>query len=144
MDIVIALLICCITVRMGYAGVQMTLHPVAENDDKRKKRIEIEFIVLAVLSCVLVGWQAYRSTQASSDLTALIKKNQNPVVGLRGVWLDPPTQQLTPAKPLLIGIQILVKGDDEAKAMRCDFEAFTLPGPVSRDQNRDAIDKFRL
>jgi len=142
MDIVIASLICAITVRMGYAGVQTTLHPVAKNDDKRKKRIEIEFVVLAVLSCL--GWQAYRSTQASSELTSLIKKNQNPLVGLSTLRLEPRAQVLTPSMPLLIGMAISVAGVDEAKAMRCNFDAFALPGPEGRDQNRDAIDKFRL
>lgn len=129
MDIVIALLICSITVRMGYAGVRMTLHPIAKNDDKRKGRIEKEFIVLAVLSCALVGWQAYRSTQASSELAALIKKNQNPLVGLSALRLEPLSQELTPSKPLLIGMAITVAGVDEAKAMRCNFDAFALPGP---------------
>jgi hypothetical protein len=70
-DIVIAVLLGICTIAMAYMGVHLTLHTPASN---RKNIWKAGFIVIAIITCALIGVQAYRSNNFEQDLKAAIQK----------------------------------------------------------------------
>ena len=77
-----------------------------------------------------------------ADISNIKKQLSGAKVGLIDVRAEPNVQDLTSEKDLLVGIAIGVS-DGTAKAMRCYFDGFTLPGPESAEQNRFAVSRFR-
>jgi hypothetical protein len=70
-DIVLAVSLGICTIAMAYMGVHLTLHTPASN---RKNIWKAGFIVIAIITCVLIGVQAYRSNNFEQDLKAAIQK----------------------------------------------------------------------
>jgi hypothetical protein len=128
--------------RMAYVGVHVTIHPSQTRKGRSKKSVKIEFYCIAIASTALIMVQAYRTNKAYSDLMAAVQKNQSPQVGLAFMDLRPPTQQLIANRDLDIGMSFLVS-EGTAQNMRCNFQAFSLPGPESDEQNSKARQRFR-
>jgi hypothetical protein len=69
-DIVLAVLLGICTIAMAYMGVHLTLHTPAS---ERKSLWKAGFIVIAIITCVLIGVQAYRSNNFERGLKAAIQ-----------------------------------------------------------------------
>lgn len=140
LDVFVATILAVITFRITYEGTRMTLRPV--EDEKEKRKLKREFIVLGAVSVALIVFQAYRGAKAYSDLEALIGKNERPSVGMSALQTWPPVQVLDPNKPFLVGMGFTVS-EGTARAMQCWIDAFTVAGEESDDQNRAARIRFR-
>ena len=70
-DIILAVALGVCTIAMAYMGVHLTLHTPASN---RKSIWKVGFIVIAIITCALIGLQAYRSNNFEQDLKAAIEK----------------------------------------------------------------------
>jgi hypothetical protein len=70
-DIVLAVSLGVCTITMAYMGVHLTLHTPAS---ERKSLWKAGFIVIAIITCVLIGVQAYRSNNFERDLKTAIQK----------------------------------------------------------------------
>lgn len=96
---------------------------------------------LAIISTIWAGYDAYIvQDQLASDVASMKKQLSGAKVGLVRLNLIPPAQQL--ASPITVYMKF---GVDEgtAKEMQCWFDAFTLPGDATDEQNRKARATFR-
>lgn len=117
---------------------------ISVHENRIKNGVVIGVIGLAAIC--LTAWAAYDSfvsqEKLAAEVTAIRAQLSGASVGLSQLVLSPPIQQLTPEKELLIGMVFTVS-EGTAKNMRCNLDAFSLPGKESDEQNRIAISKFR-
>jgi hypothetical protein len=106
-----------------------------------------------LITVILVFFQAHaneaqntkndtKQEQLQEELKAIKKQLSAAKVGLFAIGLQPAVQRLIQNKDILMGMAIGVQ-EGTAKSMRCNFVAFTLPGPENPEQNRVAISRFR-
>jgi len=72
MDIFIAVFLGAVMLVTAYLGVHVTIHPV--ESDRARLQFKIGFVVCAIVVCALNGIQAYRSTNAQSNLQEQLTK----------------------------------------------------------------------
>jgi hypothetical protein len=75
-DILIGVGICLLMAVMAYMGMYVTLH--TPTTDEEKTRWKLGFAALAVVSCLLVGWQIHRSTVSQNQLQDRLNNIRNP------------------------------------------------------------------
>jgi hypothetical protein len=141
-DICIAAFLCILTWRMGYVGVQVTLHPSGSHKGRSKKSVKKEFAIIAVMSTGLIAFQAYRSSKAYSDLKEAIKENENASVSLYRVQTHDPIEKIESGHPFQVDIAYIVS-EHTAKNFRAYFDAKLDDGdPYSEVQNRKVFREF--
>lgn len=74
-DVVLAVGVGMLTVVMGYMGVRVTLRP--PQTERAKWTWEIGFAVVALLTCILIGWQTKRSVKAQDALQSQLRDIRN-------------------------------------------------------------------
>jgi hypothetical protein len=73
-DLAIAICLCGATIRMGYMGVHVTLHPV--EDPKEKRKHKRQFWIWGAVAVCLIGAQTIRNGMTQSDLRVQLAKIQ--------------------------------------------------------------------
>jgi hypothetical protein len=97
---------------------------------------------VAITLTVWAAYDAYVSQEKLNTEIASIKKQLSGAkVGLATIKIQPDPQELIPDKDFLVGLAFGVS-EGTAKNMRCFFDAFTLDGQESAEQNRRAKSKF--
>jgi hypothetical protein len=74
-DICIAVLLCAVTIIMGYLGVHVTLHPTEE--PRKQRRFKIGFWSCGIFAISLIAVQTARNANTQSTLTAQLDKIQH-------------------------------------------------------------------
>ncbi len=130
----------------GVFQLIVTAYAVDISVRENRKRNAVVIGVIGLVAILLTAWAAYDTVTAqeklNNEVAAIKKQLSGATVGLVKIGLQPSVQQLTPEKDILMGMAIGVT-EGTAKKMRCNFVAFTLPGPENTDQNRVAISRFR-
>jgi hypothetical protein len=80
LDIVISVALGAIMLVTAYLGVHVTLHPA--ESPRATKFYKVGFAACALVACVLIGWQSYRSVRAQdvlqSQLSSIEKNTKEP------------------------------------------------------------------
>jgi outer membrane murein-binding lipoprotein Lpp len=149
---------------VGVAMAQLVVTWYAVDISVRDNRARNAAIIGAVglLGLVLTGWAAFRTSGTQDklqgqvtgltsqvaglkdDVAAVQKKlgeNQNASVGLAFVALANKGQELKANVPVPFVVVYLVKAN-EAKNVRSYQEVFSMKGPETSNQNRDAHSQF--
>jgi hypothetical protein len=117
---------------------------IAVRRHRIRNAIVIGFVGLDAVG--LTAWAAYDAyisqERLNIEIASIKKQLSGAKVGLVALGLQPPVQELIPQKDIRTYMAIGV-WEGTAHNMRCNFGAYTLPGPQSTTQNRIAILKFR-
>src|SRR6266571_4886374 len=80
-DAGLAVAIGLLSCAMAALGTYLSLHPPKSKQWERG--YVFTFIVIAILSCVLIGWQAYRAYIAGEELRIIVQKTGKTVEELK-------------------------------------------------------------
>jgi hypothetical protein len=138
-DVALALLAFVSQFATAYLGWRVTVDGVKQ---ERKKLCEAIFALGGIVGAIAIGTVTYRSNGIATDLEGIKKQLSGATVALVRMQLVPSVQPLIPSREMQVEMMF---GVDEgtAKGMQCWFDAFTLPGDASTEQNRQAISRFR-
>jgi len=140
-DFLLAVALAAFTWRLAYLGVRVTLHPI--RNEERKKRLKREFTFIGFVSVVMIGMQAYRASAAYSSLIGEIRKNQNASITLGKIVLTEPFVELSMDSRLAFNLDYNVTSNT-AKDVRSYDDLWLEDSAPNGNQDREVLSRFRV